>query len=61
MPPPHSLQPGEAHLFIVNLLAALKGRGIMSLFSTHPPTTERVARLMAVQEEIYRRQGPIGG
>ena len=61
MPPPHSLQPGEAHLFIVNPLAALKGRGIMSLFSTHPPTTERVARLMAVQEEIYRRQGPIGG
>ena len=61
VPPPHSLQPGEAHLFIVNPLAALKGRGIMSLFSTHPPTTERVARLMAVQEEIYRRQGPIGG
>ena len=61
VPPPHSLQPGEAHLFIVNPLAALKGRGIMSLFSTHPPTAERVARLMAVQEEIYRRQGPIGG
>ncbi|HET9310627.1 MAG TPA: zinc metalloprotease HtpX [Actinomycetota bacterium] len=60
VPPPHSLQPGEAHLFIVNPLAALKGRGIMSLFRTHPPTEERVARLMAVQDEILRRQGPIG-
>jgi heat shock protein HtpX len=61
VPPPHSLQPGEAHLFIVNPLAALKGRGMTSLFSTHPPTEERVARLLAVQEEIYRQQGPIGG
>ena len=60
VPPPRSLQPGEAHLFIVNPLAAVKGRGIMSLFSTHPPTEERVARLIAVQEEIYRQQGPIG-
>jgi heat shock protein HtpX len=58
--PPHSLQPGEAHLFIVNPLAALKGRGLTSLFSTHPPTEERVARLMGVQEELLRRQGPIG-
>ena len=60
VPPPRSLQPGEAHLFIVNPLAALKGRGVMSLFSTHPPTEERVARLMSVQDEIERRQGPIG-
>jgi heat shock protein HtpX len=60
VPPPRSLQPGEAHLFIVNPLAALKGRGVMSLFSTHPPTEERVRRLMAVQDEIHRQQGPIG-
>jgi Zn-dependent protease with chaperone function len=32
----------------------------MSLFLTHPPTEERVARLMSVQDEIERRQGPIG-
>ncbi|HEX6657841.1 MAG TPA: zinc metalloprotease HtpX [Ilumatobacter sp.] len=60
VPPPHSLQPGEAHMFIVNPLSALKGRGLTSLFSTHPPTEERVSRLMAMQDEIYRRQGPIG-
>jgi heat shock protein HtpX len=59
VPPPHSLQPGEAHMFIVNPLAALKGRGLTSLFSTHPPTEERVARLMAMQDEIARRQGSI--
>ena len=47
-------------MFIVNPLAALKGRGLASLFSTHPPTEERVARLMAMQDEVYRRQGPIG-
>jgi heat shock protein HtpX len=60
IPPPRSLQPGEAHLFIVNPLAALKGRGVMGLFSTHPPTEERVARLSAMQDEVLRRQGPIG-
>ena len=47
-------------MFIVNPLSALKGRGLTSLFSTHPPTEERVARLMAMQDETYRRQGPIG-
>jgi heat shock protein HtpX len=60
VPPPRSLQPGEAHMFIVNPLAALKGRGLTSLFSSHPPTDERVARLMAMQDQVYRRQGPIG-
>ena len=39
-----------AHLFIVN---PLRGGGILKLFSTHPPTEERVARL----EMIAR--GPI--
>ena len=52
VPPPHSLQPGEAHMFIVNPLAALKGRGVMSLFSTHPPTQERVSRLRAIGERL---------
>ena len=60
VPPPHSLQPGEAHMFIVNPLAALKGRGLTILFSTHPPTEERVERLMAMRDEVARRQGPIG-
>lgn len=31
-----------AHMFIVN---PLRGSGVMKLFSTHPPTAERIARL----------------
>ncbi len=34
-----------AHLFIVN---PLTGGGLLSLFSTHPPMEERVARLEAM-------------
>jgi heat shock protein HtpX len=52
VPPPRSLSPAEAHLFIVNPLAGLKGRGIAGLFSTHPPTEERVARLEAIQASL---------
>jgi heat shock protein HtpX len=34
--------PSTAHMFIVN---PLSGRSLMSLFSTHPPLEERIARL----------------
>jgi heat shock protein HtpX len=37
--------PATAHLFIVNPFA---GGGMLRLFSTHPPTDERVARLRAL-------------
>ncbi len=37
--------PATAHLFICN---PLKGEGLMALFSTHPPTTERIKRLEAM-------------
>jgi heat shock protein HtpX len=43
---PMQATPATAHLFIVN---PLRGGGIMSLFSTHPPTQERVARLRAMR------------
>jgi heat shock protein HtpX len=39
---PMDAKPSTAHLFIVN---PLTGKGLMSLFSTHPPIEERVARL----------------
>ena len=39
---PLEANPSTAHLFIVN---PLRGRGIMSLFSTHPPIEERIRRL----------------
>ncbi len=42
---PLQANPSTAHLFIVN---PLTGRSFMSLFSTHPPIEERVARLRAM-------------
>ncbi|MGH2740177.1 MAG: M48 family metalloprotease, partial [Actinomycetota bacterium] len=47
---PAAVNPAQAHLFIVNPLRGRKA-GIASLFSTHPPTEERVRRL----EEIAAR------
>ncbi|MFO1069016.1 MAG: zinc metalloprotease HtpX [Geminicoccaceae bacterium] len=37
--------PATAHLFIIN---PLHGGGLAGLFRTHPPTRERIARLMAM-------------
>jgi heat shock protein HtpX len=41
--------PSTAHMFIVNPFTA---RGVLSLFSTHPPMEERIKRL---EEMAYRR------
>ncbi len=54
------MSPAEAHLFIVNPMASLKGKGISGLFSTHPPTEERVARLEAIRVRLGGGN-PIGG
>ena len=40
------VNPSTAHMFIVN---PLKGKAVTSLFSTHPSTEERIARLRAMQ------------
>ncbi|MBI4774025.1 MAG: zinc metalloprotease HtpX [Deltaproteobacteria bacterium] len=40
---PMEASPSTAHMFIVN---PLNGRGMMSLFSTHPPLEDRIARLL---------------
>ena len=42
---PMNASPATAHMFIVN---PLSGGGLMSLFSTHPPMEERIARLEAM-------------
>jgi heat shock protein HtpX len=52
---PMAIPPAMAPLAQVNPLAAFHG-GIASLFSTHPPTAQRVARL----EAIARGEGPRG-
>ena len=43
--------PATAHLFIVN---PLSGGGMQSLFSTHPSTEARIARLQAIAAEMGR-------
>ena len=47
---PMQVNPAQAQMFIVN---PLRGGGLMSLFSTHPPIPERIARLV----EMARREG----
>ncbi|MDR1396941.1 MAG: zinc metalloprotease HtpX [Desulfarculales bacterium] len=42
---PMPASPQTAHMFTVN---PLHGGGLMSLFSTHPPIAERIARLQAM-------------
>jgi heat shock protein HtpX len=46
---PLEAKPSTAHLFIVN---PLSGKGMASLFSTHPPVEERVARLEMMAKGI---------
>jgi heat shock protein HtpX len=59
IPPPATLAPSEAHLFIVN---PFKGRAasrvpFANLFSTHPPTPARVARLEEIKAQIGTNPG----
>ncbi len=47
---PMEVNPAAAQLAIVNPLAGIRGRGFSRLFSTHPPTEERVARLRRLRD-----------
>ncbi len=51
---PMQVSPAAAQLALVNPLAAFGRRGMMSLFSTHPPTVERVKRLEAMASPTPR-------
>ena len=59
VPPPQSVSPAEAHLFIMNPLSGLRGGGMSNLFSTHPATAKRIERLDAIAMEL-RGGTPIG-
>ena len=52
--PMHNANPATAHMFIANPFSA---RGMMALFSTHPPMDERIARLEAMASEMEPRTG----
>jgi heat shock protein HtpX len=56
--PEADANPATAHLFIINPLHG----GLSGLFSTHPSTEERIARLtaMAGGEAVVARKGPWG-
>jgi heat shock protein HtpX len=51
---PSQANPATAHMYIVN---PLHGGGLASLFSTHPATEERVARLEALARELGSAPG----
>ncbi len=42
---PMNVNPAVSQLFIDNPLKAIRGRGLMTLMSTHPPVEERIRRL----------------
>jgi heat shock protein HtpX len=50
--PMEEATPATAHMFILN---PFRGQGLMRLFSTHPSTEERIARLQAMQGDALRR------
>jgi len=52
---PMNVNPAAAQLAIVNPLAGGRGMGFLKLFSTHPPTEERVAALEALEQKLVYR------
>ena len=53
---PMEVAPAAAPLAMVNPLAALRGGSVARLFSTHPPTIDRVMRLEAMAERATPRR-----
>jgi heat shock protein HtpX len=49
---PMNVNPATAQLFIENPMKAFRGRGMMNLLSTHPPTEERIARLAQMAQGV---------
>ncbi len=55
---PMDASPSTAHMFIVN---PLSGSSLMSLFSTHPPLEERIARLRGLRAATPGKAADVGG
>ena len=49
---PIHVNPATASLYIANPMAAVRGRGMASLFSTHPPIEERIRRLDELDQSL---------
>ena len=53
VPAPDTVSPAQAHLFIVNPFSGRRaGQTMANLFSTHPPTEARIARLQQIEREL---------
>ena len=51
---PMDANPATAHMFIIKPFSV---RGLFSLFSTHPPTEQRIAALMGASPEAHPQHG----
>jgi heat shock protein HtpX len=49
---PMDVNPATAQLFIDNPMKAVRGQGMLKLLSTHPPTEERIERLVAMAQGV---------
>ncbi|MCO6502685.1 MAG: zinc metalloprotease HtpX [Acidimicrobiales bacterium] len=51
---PMNVDPAHSQMFIDNPLKAVRGGGFLKLFSTHPPTDERIQRLLDMASGVSR-------
>jgi heat shock protein HtpX len=49
---PLKVNPAMASLYIASPMASMRGKGVSSLFSTHPPIEERIKRLKDLDQEL---------
>jgi heat shock protein HtpX len=53
VPVPATVSPAQAHMFIVNPFSGRSAaRSFARLFSTHPPTEARIARLQEIAQKL---------